>query len=328
MESKMFSFGKPAGFEKKWRGFTLIELLVVVAIIALLVAILLPSLGKAKARAVAVQCSSSLRQIGMAYINYSNTDNLGRNIYEPGGSTTMGAGSFWMYAVQPYLGSNNVANISKTTNTTGIRNIFFCPVATQIQTNSSTTGFGTYTIAWSGDYNPGLWIKAVNDAASVSGVLYDFGQVGPPPTTTPQPISSTSLGYKSSYGFNYYLNTRSATPAGGYMRMLTAVSNPAAMPLFFDSAWSDTAENDGVGGPTDQGKWNSDAAASTADLSGFDAQNTATGRLVLDRHNKAINMAFADGHAGPVPLKQLWQQNWYDGYVAPHGTNDIRIPSH
>ena len=74
---------------RRKKGFTLIELLVVVAVIAVLIAILLPALNRARLTARQVTCASNLRQLGLSWSVYWNDHNeyvpLMSNWYEWGG---------------------------------------------------------------------------------------------------------------------------------------------------------------------------------------------------------------------------------------------------
>lgn len=84
-------------------GFTLVELLVVIGIIAVLVAILLPSLNKARESARTLQGLSNLKQLAIATRMYAGD----HNDWMPAGDNATHWGLSWPYALAHYLGMPN-----------------------------------------------------------------------------------------------------------------------------------------------------------------------------------------------------------------------------
>jgi prepilin-type processing-associated H-X9-DG protein/prepilin-type N-terminal cleavage/methylation domain-containing protein len=124
-------------------AFTLVELLVVIAIIALLIAILLPALGKAKQQAMRIACAANLRSMGQAMAIYINDSG-----YYPGHATISPRGptAIWPTRLRKAMKGGNL--------------MFYCP--------AQPAGF-----QWQRKFGTG----ADYATASMTGYGYEVGEL-------------------------------------------------------------------------------------------------------------------------------------------------------
>lgn len=309
-------------FARRTSAFTLIELLVVVAIIAVLIAILLPSLGRARERAKITQCLTNTRALAMCYRVYVQTNNCrGLNYYHPGSATgTPGSvpgwgQSGWITGLQPY-GKIDKARI--------------CPDCIGTTTRNVNANWGTSTLSWTGDTGTAYLQR------------WQLDSTGNPVMVAGQPVADkdpdTGRPYwRSSYTFNGWLFIQDnpslgigATSAGfggnvkapqEYWTYPNYQSNESRIPAFGDGVWTDAWPTQGgyllTGGGNAKADWDVPIQANGQWAYDGDGQvpapNNASmmGRFAIDRHgNHTVNLSYLDGHADNVRLKELWLQQW------------------
>lgn len=268
------------------QAFTLIELLVVIAIIAILAAMLLPALAKAKAKAQAIGSLSNIRQWALAQTLYVDDFNQVLPMTKiPNG--TPGAPGDYSEDAPRWLDLTDVEYMNKQNNTAYGRDAWFNALPPYINTQP-------------------LYMVAVNSTQK----QYTSGKnIFWCPTVLSQPTDPSISSDRAI--FSYGINSKRVDPDSPSTRSLkmTAIRNPSAMVAFSENRvrtddvpyFGDPAKAQTLGSPQSY----------TTRFSG--------------RHGKMGNIGFDDGHAAAFKYDYVvLRQNANSKLAADPGHSDIQ----
>jgi prepilin-type N-terminal cleavage/methylation domain-containing protein/prepilin-type processing-associated H-X9-DG protein len=216
-------------------AFTLVELLVVIGIIAVLISILLPALGRAREQANTTRCLANLKQIGLAFVIYLNDSKgiLPPIEYVQDSSNPNATQAYWT----DLLSERNYLKVGKDET----RNVFVCPSGAQEFPDSATM------------FNPGSGSRYSDPGFfAVPGPTYDTNR-SDHKSVSHYALNGSGGLTPASANFSQYKGPErmtelfpfifwhTAAEIGSNPRLRPAnvarIRNPSNIPLVFDGVW-------------------------------------------------------------------------------------------
>ncbi len=251
--------------DERTRGFTLIELLVVVAIIAVLMAILLPSLGRARAQAQSTVCLSNLRQLGSGTLMYAN--DWSNNIPYP--VTSPGEAYLWYNALDSYLAALTNTSGGLTRSYVKFKNDPAWNSIPQDVQPSGPSGATQTLQQFSRTYKMNTRLRRPGVTWMIPSGLKSYATWQIPPVNVPQNAGT----YKG-------------------MARTTDIDQPSEFVMYGDARAYDVIPQD----INEIGRFSFEVNHPS---------NTDSDAGVALRHNNGANMVFADGHARSFSLNNI-----------------------